>query len=137
MKSKLVPIVLVSFVAGMIAAPLLWNLDAPLPISSAVAAPADASSADSKAEPLISPTEARARDFYAPNSEKLGPDEMRVIACGSGMPMPRLKQAAACFLIELGNGEKLIFDMGTGSMERIYALGIPLDFIDKVFLIAF
>ena len=24
--------------------------------------------------------------------------------------------------------------MGTGSMERLYALGIPLDFIDKVFL---
>jgi ribonuclease Z len=71
---------------------------------------------------------------YYPGTEALDPDEMRVIACGSGMPMPRLKQAAACFLIELGNGEKLIFDMGTGSMERIYALGIPLDFIDKVFL---
>src|SRR5210317_1553749 len=24
--------------------------------------------------------------------------------------------------------------MGTGSMERLYALGIPLDYIDKVFL---
>jgi ribonuclease Z len=71
---------------------------------------------------------------YYPGTEELNPDEMRVIACGSGMPMPRLKQAAACFLIELGNGEKLIFDMGTGSMERIYALGIPLDFIDKVFI---
>jgi len=73
-------------------------------------------------------------DVYYPGTEALKPDEMRVIACGSGMPMPRLKQAAACFLIELGNGEKFIFDMGTGSMERIYALGIPLDFIDKVFL---
>ena len=71
---------------------------------------------------------------YYPGTEALAPDEMRVITCGSGMPMPRLKQAAACFLIELGNGEKLIFDMGTGSMERIYALGIPLDYIDKVFL---
>ena len=48
--------------------------------------------------------------------------------------MPRLKQAAACILVELGNGEKFIFDMGTGSMERLYTLGIPLDFIDKVFL---
>ena len=73
-------------------------------------------------------------DVYYPGTEALKPDEMRVIACGTGMPMPRLKQAAACFLIELGNGEKFIFDMGTGSMERIYALGIPLDFIDKVFL---
>jgi ribonuclease Z len=73
-------------------------------------------------------------DVYYPGTEALNPDEMRVIACGTGMPMPRLKQAAACFLIELGNGDKFIFDMGTGSMERIYALGIPLDFIDKVFL---
>ena len=48
--------------------------------------------------------------------------------------MPRLKQAAACFLVELGNGDKFIFDMGEGSMERIMALGIPLDQLNKVFL---
>ena len=71
---------------------------------------------------------------YYPGTEELEPDEMRVICLGSGMPMPRLKQAAASFLIELGNGDKFIFDLGTGSMERLYALGIPLDFIDKVFL---
>jgi ribonuclease Z len=59
---------------------------------------------------------------------------MRVVACGTGMPMPRLKQAAACFLIELGNGDKFIFDMGNGSFERIHALGIPLDYLDKVFI---
>jgi len=82
-----------------------------------------------------SPTEpSPTMGVYYPGTEALKPDEMRVIACGSGMPMPRLKQAAACFLIELGNGDKFIFDMGTGSMERIYALGIPLDYIDKVFL---
>ncbi|RKZ45662.1 MAG: hypothetical protein DRQ58_10030, partial [Gammaproteobacteria bacterium] len=40
------------------------------------------------------------RDVYYPGTEELAADEMRVIACGSGMPMPRLKQAAACFLIE-------------------------------------
>ncbi len=74
------------------------------------------------------------RDVYYPGTEALKPDEMRVIALGSGMPMPRLKQAAASFLIELGNGDKFIFDMGTGSMERLYALGIPLDYLDKVFL---
>lgn len=82
-----------------------------------------------------SPTKpAPSHGVYYPGTEELQPDEMRVIACGSGMPMPRLKQAAACILIELGNGDKFIFDMGTGSMERLYALGIPLDFIDKVFL---
>ena len=73
-------------------------------------------------------------DVYYPGTEELKPDEIRVIACGSGMPMPRLKQAACCFLFELGNGDKFFLDMGTGSMERLYALGIPLDYIDKVFL---
>ncbi len=73
-------------------------------------------------EPLISPTEARDRDFYAPNSETLAPDEMRIIACGTGMPYTRMAQAAACFLVELGNGEKFIFDIGSGSAERISAL---------------
>ena len=73
-------------------------------------------------------------DVYYPGTETLGKKEMRVIACGTGMPQPRLKQAAACFLVELGNGDKFIFDMGAGSFERIMALGIPLDQLDKVFL---
>jgi ribonuclease Z len=77
---------------------------------------------------------AEIREVYFPGTEKLKPDEMRVICLGSGMPMPRLKQAAACFLVELGNGDKFIFDMGTGSLERIYSLGIPPDHLDKVFL---
>ena len=74
------------------------------------------------------------RTVYYPGTEALDPDEMRVIACGSGMPQPRLKQAAGCFIVELGNGDKFIFDMGEGSFERIMALGIPLDQLDKVFL---
>jgi ribonuclease Z len=74
------------------------------------------------------------RDAYYPGTETLAPDEMRVIACGTGMPQPRLAQAAACYLVELGNGDKFIFDMGEGSFERIMALGIPLDQLDKVFL---
>ena len=74
------------------------------------------------------------RGVYYPGTEELKPNEMRVICLGSGMPMPRLKQAAASFLVELGNGDKFIFDMGTGAMHRLYALGIQLDYIDKVFL---
>jgi hypothetical protein len=79
------------------------------------------------AEPLISPTEALERDFYAPNSETLAPEEMRVIACGTGMPFTRMAQAVACFLVELGNGDKFIFDIGSGSAERLSALQIPYD----------
>lgn len=85
-------------------------------------------------EQLISPTEPRERDFYAPNSEQLGADEMRVIACGTGMPTPRPAQAAACFLVELGNGDKFLFDIGDGSVERLFGLQIPTAFLDKVFI---
>ena len=84
--------------------------------------------------PLVSSTKARERDFYAPNSETLAPDEMRLIACGTGMPTSRPKQAAACWLLELGNGDKFIFDVGTGSAERIAAMQIPYNYLDKVFL---
>jgi ribonuclease Z len=59
---------------------------------------------------------------------------MRVIACGTGMPTTRAKQAATCFLVELGNGDKFLFDIGSGSAERISSLQIPYDFLDKVFI---
>lgn len=85
-------------------------------------------------ELLISPTEARDRAFYSPNSETLDPEEIRIIACGTGMPTPRPAQAAACFLMELGNGDKFIFDIGDGSVERLFALQIPTAFLDKVFI---
>ena len=87
-----------------------------------------------ESSPKVSPVKARARDFYAPNSEDLAPDEMRLIACGTGMPTARPKQAASCWLLELGNGDKFLFDVGTGSNERIAAMQIPYNYLDKVFL---
>jgi ribonuclease Z len=89
---------------------------------------------DSASAQKISPVKPRPRDAYFPNSEGLGKNEMRVIACGTGMPTARPSQAAACFLVELGNGDKFIFDIGTGSAERIAALQIPYNYLDKVFV---
>ena len=74
------------------------------------------------------------RYSYYPGTEALGADEIRVIACGTGMPAARRGQAATCWLVELGNGEKFFFDIGTGSMANVAALMIPYDFLDKVFL---
>ena len=74
------------------------------------------------------------RMSYYPNTETLAPDEMRVVALGTGMPTARPKQAAACFLVELGNGDKFIFDAGTGSAERLSAMQIPYNHLDKIFL---
>ena len=90
--------------------------------------------AHAQSAPKISPVKARPRDVYHPNSEDLAPDEMRVIACGTGMPTTRAAQAAACFLVELGNGDKFIFDIGSGSAERLSSLQIPYDYLDKIFI---
>jgi len=74
------------------------------------------------------------RDSYYPGTEDLGSDEMRVVACGTAAMPPTLNQASSCFLVELGNGDKFIFDIGTGAFTRLLSLGIPLDYLDKVFL---
>ncbi len=74
------------------------------------------------------------RYVYYPGTEKLAKDEVRVIACGTGMPDQRISQASACFLFEFGNGEKLILDLGTGSMRNIASLMIPYEYLTKVFL---
>ena len=93
-----------------------------------------AAAQDKEAE--VSPTKVsmRPRDVYYPNTEDLNPGEMRVIACGTGMPTTRAAQAAACFLVELGNGDKFLFDIGSGSAERISSLQIPYNYLDKVFI---
>jgi len=74
------------------------------------------------------------RYVYYPGTEALAEDEIRIVACGTGMPDQRLAQASACFLFELGNGDKLIFDIGSGSMRNIASLMIPHEFLTKVFL---
>ena len=86
------------------------------------------------AEPQSPVEPVKDRDVYHPGTEALGKDEMRVTACGAGMPNARPAQAAACFLVELGNGDKFIFDIGTGSAERLSAMKIPFDYLDKVFI---
>ena len=74
------------------------------------------------------------RYVYYPGTEVLAKEEVRVIACGTGMPDQRRGQASACFLFEFGNGEKLIFDLGTGSMRNINSLMIPAEYLTRVFL---
>jgi len=74
------------------------------------------------------------RYVFYPGTEALAKDEIRVIACGTGMPAARHAQAATCFLVEFGNGEKHIYDIGTGSMANLAAYMIPMEFLDKIFL---
>lgn len=74
------------------------------------------------------------RYVYYPGTEVLAKDEIRIVACGTGMPASRHGQAASCWLIETGNGGKYLFDLGTGSMANVAALMIPYQYLDKVFL---
>ena len=75
-----------------------------------------------------------ASDYY-PNTETLGPNEMRVIALGTGMPTPLTpKQKSAAFLVELGNGDKFVFDIGTGSAENLFGLDVSFNEVNKVFV---
>jgi ribonuclease Z len=120
MKLKL----MIAFGAGIVASVAvvaLLALNANMP-----AAQADAKYSPTKALPE--------HEVYYPGTEDLAPDEMRIVALGTGMPSARPKQAASCFLVELGNGDKFLFDIGAGSHERIAAQKIPYDYIDKVFI---
>ena len=90
---------------------------------------------DVSAVATISPEEGLIdRSLYVPGTEKVGADEMRVVALGTGMPSARPKQASACWLVELGNGDKFIFDIGSECHSRIAAQKIPYDYLDKVFI---
>lgn len=104
------------------------------PVAGSAYAEQAGSTADQK-QTKSSPTKALSqRDIYFPGTEDLQADEMRITALGTGMPSARPKQAAACFLVELGNGDKFLFDIGSGSHERIAAQKIPYDYLDKVFI---
>ncbi len=74
------------------------------------------------------------RYVYYPGTENLATDEIRLISLGTGMPAARRSQAATCWLVEVDNGDKFLFDIGTGANANMAALMIPFDFLNKVFL---
>jgi ribonuclease Z len=70
---------------------------------------------------------------YFPGTELLGEAEMRITALGTGMPNQSPSNVAASFLVELGNGDSFIFDIGTGSTDRLAGLETDYSKLDKVF----
>ncbi len=74
------------------------------------------------------------RYVYYPGTESLAEGEIRVIACGTGMPDQRMAQASACCRVEFGNGDTCSFDSGSGSMRNIASLMIPYQYLTKIFL---
>jgi ribonuclease Z len=70
--------------------------------------------------------------LYYPGTEELQPDEMRVIFMGSTY-YPSLSQSGMSILVELGNGDRLVFDLGIGSLRNYNAFSIPFNTINDVF----
>ena len=66
--------------------------------------------------------------------EPLAEDEIRVIALGTGTPTVRRGQFSPSFLVELGNGFKFQFDVGTGSHANFIPLGIPYKDVNHIFI---
>lgn len=84
--------------------------------------------ASAKEDPRLRP------DVYVVGTETLRADEMRVIALGTGVPAITQRQAATSFLVQLGNGDNFIFDMGTGAISNLVQLQLSWNSVDKVFL---
>jgi ribonuclease Z len=91
--------------------------------------------AASSAEPHPEAGSSQQRATYFPNTETLRPDEMRITALGTGLPTPITRaQKSTGFMVELGNGDVFLFDMGTGTLENIFGLRPDFSKLDKVFL---
>ena len=74
-------------------------------------------------------------EAWYPRTEKVAPDEMFVVALGTGMPTPITRaQKSSAWYVELGNGDRFLFDCGTGSSENLFALRPEFSKVDKVFV---
>jgi len=77
--------------------------------------------------------EERTEAWY-PRTEKVGPDEMFIVALGTGMPTPITRaQKSTAWYVELGNGDIFLFDVGSGSVENLFAMRPEFRRVDKVF----
>ncbi len=77
-------------------------------------------------------------EYYVPGKETLAEDEMRITACGTWRPAPmRIGQGASCLLVQLGNGDSFVFDIGGGTVGNLFALGVHPAELDKVFITHF
>ncbi len=90
----------VVLIIGFVAAYQKGMIDGQSGEELALVATAEAKKQDSMAPNQWSPIKPYPKhNVYYPGTDDLKPDEMRVIALGSGMPMPRRKQASAAFAI--------------------------------------
>ncbi|MGY2033579.1 guanitoxin biosynthesis MBL fold metallo-hydrolase GntH [Nocardia gipuzkoensis] len=71
---------------------------------------------------------------YFPVGETLGPDEMRISFVGSCPFPPRRDQAGTSIMVELGNGDRFFFDLGSGCLRNIVAMQVPIMAVNDIFI---
>ncbi len=70
---------------------------------------------------------------WFPGTEEVQPEEMRVTFMGTS-PSIRPGQMNTSIFVELGNGDKFVFDMGEGSVSNYVAARVALNQINDVFI---
>lgn len=70
---------------------------------------------------------------WFPRTEDVQPNEMRIIFMGSA-PFIRPGQMNTSILVQLGNGENFVFDIGEGSVANYVAAGLALNELNKIFI---
>jgi ribonuclease Z len=71
--------------------------------------------------------------LYTAGAEELGAEEMRITALGTGYPSRR-GQGCAGFMVELGNDEVFIFDVGAGTNAAFNHMAVPYHKANKFFV---
>jgi len=127
MKTKLL-LVVIACVATLVGY-LIGNIDAP----KAVAARAKRQAFNPIGRKPVAIVDGQYPASYFPNTELLGAGEMRITALGTGMPNQTKAAVSIAYLVELGNGDKFLFDMGMGSMGNLFSLRPDFSKLDKVF----
>ena len=84
--------------------------------------------------PIIGNPEKEFPKNYVPGTEELDEDEIRLTFLGTGMPFPTRNQAAAGVLMEFGNGDIMMFDVGSGTVANFNSMKIPPADLTKFFI---
>ena len=117
----------------VLSAPIAFGLLVGIAISTGqvfAASTSDALPSGRTASPIV---DGKYPASYFPNTELLGADEMRITALGTGMPNQTKRAVSISYFVELGNGEKFLFDIGSGAMGNLFSLRPDFSKIDKVF----
>jgi len=86
------------------------------------------------ATPIIGHPDKDYPENYIPGTEELGEDEIRLTFLGTGMPFPTRNQGAAGVLMEFGNGDIMMLDVGSGTVANFNSMKISPADLTKFFI---